>query len=107
MVLDSIYQAFTRKRRGEPYGEKIFAQLLADRGLLARIFHPMFKLIIRSWHRYPRGVLFGSGFDTATEIGLLGISAAEAYRGVSVWSILVFPPSSAPVCLSSIRPTAF
>jgi len=40
---------------------------------------------------YPLGFLFGLGFDTATEIGLLGISAAEASKGMSMWSILVFP----------------
>jgi high-affinity nickel-transport protein len=51
----------------------------------------VFGLIRRSWHMYPLGVLFGLGFDTATEIGLLGISAAEASKGLSLWSILVFP----------------
>src|SRR6201986_773574 len=51
----------------------------------------MFQLISHSWHMYPLGVLFGLGFDTATEIGVLGISAAEASRGLSMWSILVFP----------------
>jgi high-affinity nickel-transport protein len=40
---------------------------------------------------YPLGILFGLGFDTATEIGLLGISAAEAAKGLSLWSVLVFP----------------
>ena len=40
---------------------------------------------------YPLGILFGLGFDTATEIGLLGISAAEASNGLSLWSIMVFP----------------
>jgi high-affinity nickel-transport protein len=55
------------------------------------MFRPMFRLISRSWHMYPLGVLFGLGFDTATEIGLLGISAAEAAKGLSFWSILVFP----------------
>ena len=40
---------------------------------------------------YPLGVLFGLGFDTATEVGLLGISAAEAQHGLPIWSILVFP----------------
>jgi high-affinity nickel-transport protein len=48
-------------------------------------------MIRRSWHMYPLGVLFGLGFDTATEIGLLGISAAEASRGLPLVSILVFP----------------
>ena len=40
---------------------------------------------------YPLGFLFGLGFDTATEVGLLGISAAEASNGLPIWSILVFP----------------
>jgi hypothetical protein len=40
---------------------------------------------------YPLGLLFGLGFDTANEIGLLGIAAAEASKGLSIWSILVFP----------------
>ena len=40
---------------------------------------------------YPLGFLFGLGFDTATEIGFLGIAAAEATRGLPIWSILVFP----------------
>ena len=40
---------------------------------------------------YPLGLLFGLGFDTATEVGLLGISATQASQGLSIWSILVFP----------------
>jgi nickel/cobalt transporter (NiCoT) family protein len=40
---------------------------------------------------YPLGLLFGLGFDSATEISLLSISAAEAAKGLSFWSILVFP----------------
>src|SRR6185312_6628710 len=65
--------------------------LLAGRGFLARIFRPLFRLIRRSWHMYPLGVLFGLGFDTATEIGLLGLSAAEAAKGLSAGAILIFP----------------
>ncbi len=64
--------------------------LLAGRGLLARLLRPMFRLIHRRWHIYPLGFLFGLGFDTATEVDLLGISAAQAARGISIWSILVF-----------------
>jgi len=40
---------------------------------------------------YPLGFLYGLGFDTATEISVLGISAAQAANGLSIWSILVFP----------------
>jgi nickel/cobalt transporter (NiCoT) family protein len=91
IVLRSIYRAFQRVRSGEPYVEEDFDLLLADRGFLSRLFRPIFAMISRSWHMYPLGLLFGLGFDTATEIGLLGISAAEASKGLSLWSILVFP----------------
>jgi len=90
-VLRSVYSAFVRVRSGEPYVEEDFDLLLGNRGLLARLFRPMFRMITRSWHMYPLGILFGLGFDTATEIGVLGISAAEASKGLSLWSILVFP----------------
>src|SRR6202140_1860044 len=91
IVLRSVYLAFRRVRRGERYVEEDFDLLLGSRGLLSRLFRPMFAVISRSWHMYPLGLLFGLGFDTATEIGLLGISAAEASKGFSLWSILVFP----------------
>jgi high-affinity nickel-transport protein len=91
VVLRSVYLAFRRVRRGERYVEEDFDLLLGSRGFLSRLFRPMFAVISRSWHMYPLGLLFGLGFDTATEIGLLGISAAEASKGLSLWSILVFP----------------
>jgi len=91
VVLRSVYLAFRRVRRGERYVEEDFDLLLGSRGFLSRLFRPMFAMISRSWHMYPLGLLFGLGFDTATEIGLLGISAAEASKGLSLWSILVFP----------------
>ena len=91
VVLISIYRAFVRVRNGARYVDEDFDMLLASRGFLSRLFRPMFAMIRRSWHMYPLGVLFGLGFDTATEIGLLGISAAEASKGLSLWSIMVFP----------------
>ncbi|HEX4002541.1 MAG TPA: HoxN/HupN/NixA family nickel/cobalt transporter [Candidatus Acidoferrales bacterium] len=91
IVLRSIYRAFVRVRRGEPYVEEDFNLLLGDRGFLARMFRPVFRMISQSWHMYLLGLLFGLGFDTATEIGLLGISGVEAAGGLSFWSILVFP----------------
>jgi len=91
LVLRSIYAAFARVRRGLPYVEEDLDLLLAGGGFLARIFKPMFAMIRASWQMYPLGLLFGLGFDTATEIGLLGISASEASHGLPVWSIMVFP----------------
>jgi nickel/cobalt transporter (NiCoT) family protein len=60
-------------------------------GLLTRVCRPLFRLITRSWHMCLLGFLFGLGFDTATEIGVLGLSAAEAAKGLSLWAILSFP----------------
>jgi nickel/cobalt transporter (NiCoT) family protein len=91
IILRSIYRAFVRVRRGEKYQEEDLDMLFGGRGILSRLFRPMFRMITRSWHMYPLGILFGLGFDTATEIGLLGISAAEASKGLPVWAILVFP----------------
>src|ERR1035438_4031655 len=91
VVLQSIIRSFRRVKRGEPYVDEDFDMLLGNRGFLSRLFRPMFNLIRSSWHMYPLGLLFGLGFDTATEIGLLGISAAEASKGRSLWSVLVFP----------------
>jgi len=90
-ILAGVYRTFRRVRRGGAYIEEDVEQLLARRGLLARLFRPVFRLVTRSWHMYPLGFLFGLGFDTATEIALLGISAAEASQGLSIWSIMVFP----------------
>ena len=78
-------------KKGGRYVEEDLDLLLANRGFFARIFRRLFGVIERSWQMYPVGFLFGLGFDTATEVGLLGISATQASQGMSVWSILVFP----------------
>ncbi|KAI4722097.1 NicO-domain-containing protein [Aureobasidium sp. EXF-10727] len=60
-------------------------------GCLFRVLKRMFKLIDRPWKMYPLGVMFGLGFDTSSEIALLGISAISASQGTSFWLILLFP----------------
>jgi len=65
--------------------------LVVGEGLLARLFRPLFRVVSKSWHMYPLGFLFGLGFDTATEIGLLGISASQGSQGMSPLVILIFP----------------
>jgi high-affinity nickel-transport protein len=91
LILRGVWTAFARVRRGIEIVDKDLDALLARRGLLARAFRPLFGVVRRSWHMYPIGFLFGLGFDTATEIGLLGISATQAAQGMSAWAILVFP----------------
>jgi nickel/cobalt transporter (NiCoT) family protein len=90
-VLRAIWAAFQRARRGERIVDEDLDAVLAGRGLMARIFRSLFNVVSRSWHMYPIGFLFGLGFDTATEIGLLGISATQAAAGMPIWTILVFP----------------
>lgn len=91
IILRSIYKAWRNIRNGGAYVDDDFDLLLADRGFLARLFRPLFRMITRSWQMYPLGFLFGLGFDTATEIGLLGIAATQASQGLSPWAIMVFP----------------
>ena len=91
VVLFGVWRTFQSVKRGGPLVEEDVDRLLAGRGLMARVFRPVFGIVRRSWHMYPLGLLFGLGFDTATEVGLLGISASSAGQGMPVWSIMVFP----------------
>lgn len=91
IVLRSVYAAFRKVKRGEPYVEEDLNLLLTSRGLLTRIFRPLFRLVNRSWHMILLGFLFGLGFDTATEISLLGMSAAQGASGLALSNILVLP----------------
>jgi high-affinity nickel-transport protein len=87
-VLRGVWRQFRRARCGLPPAG---ADALAGGGVLARLLRPMMRSVRRSWHMYPLGVLFGLGFDTATEVGLLAISASQAAQGLSPVQILVFP----------------
>lgn len=91
VILVSVYRTFTHVKNGGRFVEDDLDILLSQRGFLGRIFRPLFRFIRASWQMYPLGFLFGLGFDTATEIGLLGISAAQAADGLSVSALLIFP----------------
>jgi len=91
VILASVYRMFAAVRRGDRLIEDDLHEMLARRGLLGRMLRSLFGIINKSWHMYPLGLLFGLGFDTASEIGLLGISAGQGSAGLPVWSILVFP----------------
>ena len=91
VILHGVWRTFQHVRQGGHYADEDFDLLLNRRGLLARWFRPLFRLIGESWHMYPLGFLFGLGFDTATEVAILAVSAAAAAKGVSIWAIMVFP----------------
>ena len=89
VILRGVWRNFRQLRRGEPLCAE--ATDFTGGGVMSWLFRSTFRMINKSWHMYLVGFLFGLGFDTATEIGILGISAASASSGMSMWSILVFP----------------
>lgn len=91
VILASIIATVRRVKAGGKYSDDDLNIMLAKRGFFGRIFRGLFKFVDHSWQMYPIGFLFGLGFDTATEVGLLGISAVAASKGLPIWSIMVFP----------------
>lgn len=90
-IFRSLLDHYRRVRTGGPYFEEGVEHLLRGRGLLTRLWRPLFRLIRSSRQMFLIGFLFGLGFDTATEIALLGIAAAAAAKGVSGSVVMVFP----------------
>ena len=91
VILVDIYKTFRVVKNGGEYNDFTLDGSLNKRGLMGRFFRSMLKATNRSWKMYPVGVLFGLGFDTATEVGLLGIAAASAGKGIPIGAILIFP----------------
>src|SRR5947207_5172309 len=91
VLLVTVSRALRQRAKNGDAGQRQLDAVLGRSGLFARLFRRMFGCIARSWHMYPLGLLFGLGFDTASEIGLLGIAASEAAKGLPPGSILVFP----------------
>ena len=60
-------------------------------GFMASVFRTVFKMVDRPWKMLPLGILFGLGFDTSSEIAILGIASIQAAQGTSIWVILIFP----------------
>jgi high-affinity nickel-transport protein len=90
-ILRNVWRCFRHVASGGTLDAAGSDPTLAAGGLLARLWRPFFRSIGRSWHMYPLGFLFGLGFDTATEVGLLGIAATQAAKGMSPWQTLAFP----------------
>jgi nickel/cobalt transporter (NiCoT) family protein len=82
VVLVGVWRSFRHVRRGGRITPEHLDVFIAGGGILARLFRTLFSIVTRSWHMYPLAFLFGLGFDTATEIGLLGISATQVGQGI-------------------------
>ena len=89
-VLLDLGRVFLQMREGDYDPERLETQL-KKRGFMSRITSRLYGTIRSSWQMYPLGILFGLGFDTASEIALLALAAGAASNGVSVTAILVLP----------------
>jgi high-affinity nickel-transport protein len=90
IILVSIVKLFRRMRRGE-YDEAELERQLQSRGLMNRVLGRLTRTVDEPWQMYPVGLLFGLGFDTATEVALLFLAAGAATSGLPFYAILCLP----------------
>ena len=90
VILVSIIKIFREMRSGK-YDEETLEAQLQNRGLMNRFFGPLARRIDTPWKMYPIGVLFGLGFDTATEVALLVLSGTAVASGLPFYAILSLP----------------
>jgi nickel/cobalt transporter (NiCoT) family protein len=90
-ILQSVWRSFQRARRGENVGDQELNMLLSGRGFLARLLRPLFRMVTASWQMFAIGLLFGLGFDTATEISLFTVAAGQASGGLNFSTVMIFP----------------
>lgn len=90
VVLIGIVRVFREMRRGE-FDEEALEEQLNKRGFMNRLLGGLAKSVRKPWHIYPVGVLFGLGFDTATEVGLLVLAGGAAAFYLPFYAILVLP----------------
>lgn len=90
-VLLDVLRAHRRVRCGQTHDDDAPYAPIMQGGFLGRLFRPVLAVVDASWKMYPLGVLFGLGFDTATEVALLGIAAIEAGKALPIAAIVMFP----------------
>jgi high-affinity nickel-transport protein len=91
LVFIDIYKTWRTVVRGGALDDKTLDDYLSNRGLIARLLRPMLRLVRHSRNMYVIGLLFGLGFDTATSVGILGMSAKAGVDGMPAWLILLLP----------------
>lgn len=93
-LVQRLKVVLAERQRQQETGEDADVQdqfALEGAGFLSRVFKRLFRIIDRPWKMYPLGVVFGLGFDTSSEIAILGIASIQAVQGTSIWLILIFP----------------
>jgi high-affinity nickel-transport protein len=90
LVLVDIIRVYRRLKAGGYDDDSLELDLTAG-GVMSRIFGRLFRVIRHSWQMYPIGFLFGLGFDTASEVAILAISAGAAAKGLPFLAIIALP----------------
>jgi nickel/cobalt transporter (NiCoT) family protein len=89
-ALVGIIRVFVHMRRGH-FDEAELERRLDSRGFLNRVLGTVTKAVRKPWHMYPTGFLFGLGFDTVTEIGLLVIAGGAVAANLPWWAVITLP----------------
>ncbi len=89
-ILLDIVRVYRKMQRGQYDRESLHNDLVAG-GVMSKIFGRLFRVVSRSWHMYPIGFLFGLGFDTASEVAFLAISAGAAAQHLPLLALLSLP----------------
>jgi high-affinity nickel-transport protein len=91
IIVLGIYRIFQTLKQGK-LNQAELDNLLENRGFMNRYFSPLFKIVTKPWQIYPIGVLFGLGFDTASEIALVAISVGVGVStNIPIYYILILP----------------
>jgi high-affinity nickel-transport protein len=91
IIVIGVYKIFQTAKQGK-LNQADLENLLEKRGFMNRFFHSLFKIISKPWHIYPVGVLFGLGFDTASEVALIAISVGIGVStSIPLYYILILP----------------
>ena len=91
VIVVGIYKIFQELKKGK-LNQAELDKLLENRGFMNRFFRPLFKIISEPWHIYPIGVLFGLGFDTASEVALIAISVGIGVStSIPIYYVLILP----------------
>ena len=91
LIVFGVYRLFKQAKTGAMKEEEL-EEYMQKRGFMNRLFRPLFKFVNEAWQIYPIGVLFGLGFDTATEVALIAISVGIGVSStIPLWQILVLP----------------
>jgi nickel/cobalt transporter (NiCoT) family protein len=89
LAMQDTYRALSRQKRNPASSETVSP--IVGQGIVSRLLRPLMKTLAKPIHMYPIGFLFGLGFETATEIALLQVSASSGAKGQSLMNVMVLP----------------